>query len=299
VTTDMPEQNIPAPRKPRIAIAGATGRVGSALTNLLAADPVDIVALTRRPDAAQLPPGVVAAAVDFDAPGTLQAALRGVDRLFVAHGTSPRQVANEIMLIDAAVAAGVSHIVKLSAMGPATRLNPMAWHMEIEAHLARQPVASTVLRPSVFAPVLIRQAGAQVAAGSWTGAAGDGRVNFIDTRDIAKAARIALLDDVHPGSQRVYHLTGSRAWTMPQIATQLSRLLGHPVVYVNRSVDEQRAALLAGGLAPFAADLMAGLEQMYRDSALGETTSTVEELTGEPPTTLPQWLAENIAAFRT
>jgi NAD(P)H dehydrogenase (quinone) len=295
---DMPEENLSAPRKPRIAIAGATGRVGSALTNLLASDPVDVVALTRQPDAAQLPRSVAVAGVDFDQPNTLRDVLRGADRLFIAHGTSPRQVANEIMLIDAAVAAGVSHIVKLSAMGPATRLNPMAWHMEIEAHLARQPVASTVLRPSAFADILSRRAGSQVASGSWTGAAGDGRVNFIDTSDIAKVARIALLDEVQPDSQHVYHLTGSRAWTMQQIAEELSRLLGHPVVYVSRSVKEERTALLAGGLAPFVADLFAGLEQMFRDSALGETTSTVEELTGEPPRTLPQWLAENIAVFR-
>src|ERR1700734_2699588 len=74
--------------KPRIAIAGATGRVGSALTSLLASDPVDIVALTRRPDAAQLPRDVTIAAIDFDQPHTLLEALRGADRLFVSHGTS-------------------------------------------------------------------------------------------------------------------------------------------------------------------------------------------------------------------
>jgi NAD(P)H dehydrogenase (quinone) len=295
---NMPEENLSAPRKPRIALAGATGRVGSELTNLLASDPIDVVVLTRQPEAAQLPRGVAVAGVDFDQPDTLKDALRGADRLFLAHGTSPRQVANEIMLIDAAVAAGVSHIVKLSAMGPATRLNPMAWHMEIEAHLARQPVASTVLRPSAFNDILVRWPGSQIAAGSWTGAAGDGRVNFIDTRDIAEVARIALLDDVPPESQRVYHLTGPRAWTIRQIAEELSRLLGHPVVYINRSLEEERAALLASGLPPFFADLIAGLEQMFRDSAIGETTSTVEELTGKPPRALPQWLAENIAVFR-
>ena len=42
---DMPEKIQPTPRRERIAIAGATGRVGSALTSLLASDPVDIVAL--------------------------------------------------------------------------------------------------------------------------------------------------------------------------------------------------------------------------------------------------------------
>jgi NAD(P)H dehydrogenase (quinone) len=142
----MPEENQPTPSKQRIAIAGATGRVGSALTKLLASDPVDVVALSRRPDAAGLPTGVAVAAIDFDQPKTLEDALRGSDRLFIAHGTSPQQAANEIALIDAAVAAGVGHVVKLSAMGPATRLNPLAWHMEIEAHLSRQPVASTALR---------------------------------------------------------------------------------------------------------------------------------------------------------
>jgi NAD(P)H dehydrogenase (quinone) len=86
--------------KERIAIAGATGRVGSALTSLLASDPVDIVVLTRRPDAAQPANGVTIAAIDFYQPYTLQEALRGADRLFVSHGSSPRQVANEIALID-------------------------------------------------------------------------------------------------------------------------------------------------------------------------------------------------------
>ncbi|GKQ52049.1 NmrA family NAD(P)-binding protein [Bradyrhizobium sp. Ce-3] len=283
--------------KPRIAIAGATGRVGSTLASLLASDPVDITVLTRRPDAPQLPKGASIAAVDFDQPDTLQNALRGTDRLFVSHGTSPRQVANEIALIDAAVAAGVRHIVKLSALGPASRLNPFAWHMQIEAHLAQQPVASTVLRPSAYVDILKRSAD-QIAAGSWAGAAGEGSVNFIDTRDVASVARVALLEEFSPESQRAYHLTGTQAWTMPQVAEQLSNLLGHPVVYSHRSTEEQRATLLADGLPPLVADLLVGLDQMFRESALGETTSTVELLTGKSPRTLPQWLAENIEIFR-
>jgi NAD(P)H dehydrogenase (quinone) len=293
----MSKQIQTASHKPLIAIAGATGRVGSTLTSLLASDPVDITVLTRRPDAAQLPKGASIAAIDFDQPHTLQEALRGADRLFVSHGTSPRQVANEIALIDGAVAAGVRHIVKLSALGPASRLNPFAWHMQIEAHLARQPVASTVLRPSAYVDILKRAAG-QIAAGSWAGAAGGGRVNFIDTRDVADAARVALLEEFSSESQRAYHLTGPRAWTMREVAEHLSTLLGQPVAYNHRSPEEQRAALLADGLPPLVADLLVGLDQVFRESVLGETTSTVEGLTGKPPRTLEQWLVENIEIFR-
>src|SRR3984893_9789647 len=293
----MAEKIQSSARQPRIAIAGATGRVGSTLTSLLASDPVDIIALTRRPDAAQLPSGVTAAAIDFDQPKTLVEALGGADRLFVSHGTSPQQVANEIALIDAAVATGVRQIVKLSALGPASRLNPFAWHMQIEAHLAQQPVASTVLRPSAYVDILKPAAG-QIAVGAWAGAAGEGRVNFIDTRDVANVARVSLLEEFSPESQRAYHLTGTRAWTMLQVAEQLSSLLGHPVVYNHRSTEEQRATLLADGLPPLVADLLVGLDQMFRESALEETTSTVEALTGKSPRTLPQWLAENIEIFR-
>lgn len=284
-------------QKPRIAIAGSTGRVGATLTRLLAADGVDVVALTRKPEAATLPPGVVAAKVDFDEPGTLVDALRGVDRVFVSHGTSLQQVANEIALIDAAVAADVRHIVKLSSFGPPTRLNPIAWHMEIEAHLAKQWVASTVLRPSAFADILKRSA-SYIAADTWAGAAGNGRVNFIDTRDVASAARVALLESVEPDSQRVYHLTGPRATTMQEVADELSRLLGRKVVYGTRTLEQQREVLLAEGLPPFVADLITGLDQAFRDSALSETTTTVHELTGQAPLPLTRWLEENIAIFR-
>ena len=281
----------------RIAVAGATGRVGSALMALLARESVQLRALTRTPEAGRFASQVELAAVDFDAPATLAAAFQGVDRAFIAHGTSPRQVANEIALIDAAVAAGVRHIVKLSTFGAPSRLHPMDWHMQIEAHLATQDIGYTVLRPSAFVDILAR-AGAAVAHDAWGGAAGDGRVNFIDTRDVADAAHIALVDPDHAQSQRAYHLTGGRAWSMPQVAVQLSGLLGRPVTYHHRSAEQHRAALLAAGVNELMAGLLLGLDTVFRESALAETTLTVEELTGHAPRTLPQWLEENLALFR-
>jgi NAD(P)H dehydrogenase (quinone) len=287
----------PSGSRPRIAVAGATGRVGSALIASLASEPLDLVALSRKPDAERVPSGVSLAAVDFDVPSTLDDALRGADRLFLAHGTSPRQVANEIALIDAAVAAGVRQIVKLSAMGPPSQLHPMDWHMRIEAHLAAVDIGYTVLRPSSFVDILAR-AGAQVADDSWGGVAGDGVVNLIDTRDVADAARVALLDDAHPTAQRAYHLTGPRAVSMPEVAEEISKLLGRTVTYQQRSPAEQREKLLASGLNEFVADLLLGLDRLFCQSALAETTSTVKELTGHAPRSVAGWLSENISKFR-
>ncbi|WP_053139010.1 NmrA family NAD(P)-binding protein [Pseudomonas sp. MIACH] len=280
-----------------IAVAGATGRVGKRLISQLVQDPVTILALTRQKSSTTFPQGVVSAELDFDQPSTLRKALVGVEKLFIAHGTSPQQVANEIALIDAAVEMGVQHIVKLSVMGPSTPLNPFAWHSLIEAHLGQQPIASTVLRPTTFMDVL-KRAGNAVATGTWAGAAGNGRVNLIDTRDVADSARVALLEEVAEGSQRAYHLTGPRNWTMPQVAEQLSVLLGHTVAYTHRSPVAQHSALVADGLSPFVAEILVGLDRIFHDSILTERTFTVEDLTGTPPRSLSAWLRENLEAFK-
>ena len=210
----MPEKNQSTPHRPRIAIAGATGRVGSTLTSLLASDPVDVMALSRRPDAAGLPAGVTVAAIDFDQPKTLEEALRGADRLFIAHGTSPRQVANEIALDRQRRRRRRQPYREALGNGAGDPFEPVGVAHGDRSAFGSSAGASTVLRPSAFADILIRRAGGQVATGSWTGAAGEGRVNFIDTRDIAKAARVALLEDIRPELQRAYHLTGPRTWTM-------------------------------------------------------------------------------------
>jgi uncharacterized protein YbjT (DUF2867 family) len=286
----------PARHRTRIAVAGATGRVGSTLLELLASDPVDVVALTRRPNAARLPDGVTAVAVDFDRPETLSDALRGAGRLFLAHGTSARQVANEVALIDAAVAAGVSHIVKLSAMGPPTRLHPFDWHMAIEAHLATCDIGYTVLRPGSFVNILARAA-APVVNDSWGGTAGEGRVNLIDTRDVADVARVALLDGRFPQAQRAYHLTGPAPVSMTEVAEELSRLLSRPVTYRHRTPMEHREVLIASGLDGMVADLLLGLDKLFREGVLAETTSTVPDLTGRKARSVASWLRDNISAF--
>jgi len=284
-------------RQLRIAVAGATGRVGGSLVSLLTADTLDIVALTRNSDSPRLPAGTRAATVDFDDPSTLFEALQGADRLFLAHGTSDRQVANEISMIDAAVAAGVSHIVKLSALGPPTQLHPFDWHMKIEAHLAKQDIGFTVLRPTCFVDVLSRAA-EPVASDAWGGTAGDGLVNLIDTRDVAEVARVALLDDRYPSSQRAYHLTGPGAVSMPEVADELSHLLGRTVSYRQRSIDDHREFLIRSGLSEMVADLLLGLERIFRQNVLSETTSSVTDLTGKKSRPVTSWLNDNIGRFK-
>jgi uncharacterized protein YbjT (DUF2867 family) len=280
----------------RIAVAGATGRIGATLLTQLINDPVEVIPLTRDLSTNRLPRNTVPRIVDFDRPSTLTAAMEGAEKLFLSHGTNAKQVENEIALINAAVAAGVSEIVKVSVMGPPVQQHPFDWHMKIEAHLSTCDVGYTLLRPSTFMDTLVKAA-KPVSEGSWGGAAAQGRVNLIDTRDVADVARVVLLNRRNIPAQRAYHLTGPSAVSMPEVAEELSRQLGREVRYQHRSFAEQREILIRSGSSEMVADLVIGLDRFFADSVLAETTSTVAELTGRAPRSVAGWLRDNISSF--
>ncbi|ONN64907.1 NAD(P)-dependent oxidoreductase [Herbaspirillum sp. VT-16-41] len=280
----------------RIAIAGASGRVGTALVAGLATEAVNVIALTRMPKSNRFPSHIAQALVDFDKSASLQEALEGVDRFFLAQGTSPRQVENEIALIDAAIAAGVKHIVKLSAASLPAKLHPFDWHARVEAYLVSRDIGYTILRPTTFFDTLVR-AGKAVQENTWGGSAGQGIVNLIDTRDVADAAKAVLLEPESTYWQRAFHLTGPRAWSMDEVARELTRLLGKSVAYTQRTPTEERQRLLNSGVSEFVVDLLVGLDRTVRESSLQEETNTVQLLTGHAPRQLPEWLSENISLF--
>jgi uncharacterized protein YbjT (DUF2867 family) len=280
----------------RIAVVGATGRIGSALLSQLVNDDVELVAFSRNASTDRLPRGLTPTVVDFEAPASLAQGLQGVHKLFISHGTYAKQVQNEIALIDAAVAAGVKHIVKVSVMGPPVKLHPFDWHMQIEAHLATYDVGYTVLRPSTFVDGLDRAVGA-IAEGSWGGSAGEGRANLVDTRDIADVGRIALLDDKFIDAQRAYHLTGPASVSMTEVAAEFSRQLGREVRYLHRSRTEQRELLTRAGASELAIEMRLGLDLLFEQSAQAETTSTVSDFTGKAPRSVATWISDNLSLF--
>ena len=93
-------------------IIGATGKVGAAVARALAAQGIRarLARHAARPDA----DGHDAVPFDYDDPGTIRAALDGVDGLFLLTPPSNRQADWAALTIDLAMSAGVDRIVRLS-----------------------------------------------------------------------------------------------------------------------------------------------------------------------------------------
>jgi len=282
-----------------ILVTGATGHVGAELVRLFGEARTPARALIHSPDKAiQIKSlGLETALGDFEQPDTLDAAMDGCDHLFLLSPPNPGQPQQEQNVIDAAKRAGVAHVVKLSVPGadPDAQLLFGRWHGQIEQYLAQSGLAHTLLRPNYFMQNLLLSAQPVADQGMLYGMTGEGRISYVDTRDIAAVAAQVLTSPGHEGNS--YMLTGPGALSAGEVAEQLSAATGRPVRYVDLPPDAFRQALAGAGLPGWLADaLVAGNTRLAAGHGAG-VTGEVARLTGRPPRTLGQFAADHWEAF--
>jgi uncharacterized protein YbjT (DUF2867 family) len=283
-----------------ILVTGATGTVGSHVARALAGRGVAVRAFVRDPNkaAAVLGTGIATAVGDFADRSSLDRALEGIDRLFLACGNEPGQVDHECAAIDAAGEAGVKLVVKLS--GPHADVDsPLIfgrWHGQIEAHLRASGLPSVLLHPSAFMTNVFAFADTITHTGMLFAPAGSARIAFIDPRDVAAAAVTALVEDGHRG--RAFRLTGPAAITYDQIAETLSAATGRTIRYVDVPDDAARQAMVDAGLPPMFADAVVAVFASHRAGAMEQVTTGVRTLTGWEPRNIAQFARDHAAAFQ-
>jgi NAD(P)H dehydrogenase (quinone) len=96
---------------------------------------------------------------------------------------------------------------------------------------------------------------------------------------------------------KTHVLTGPIALTWPEVAARLTQVLGRPIRYDAVSIEERRAQLEAGGLAPWRVELVLGLDEINRSDLYATPTDTVRQLTGHPPRTVEDYIERNRTAF--
>src|SRR5262245_54381380 len=217
---------------PPILIAGGTGTVGTQLVAELVRREQRVRVLTRDPHKAaeRLPRGVELVAGDLHDPATLVTALRGVEVASLATAPSPLLGAQEVNFIEAAVAAKLRRVVKLSAFGiefASDRIH--VGHAESEQRLRSSGIPFVVLRPVVFMSNLMMDA-ASIRAGTLPSAFEDSRVSFVDPGDVAALTARALVEPRHEGE--TWELGGPEPLGYDQLAAALTRVVGRKVEHV-------------------------------------------------------------------
>jgi uncharacterized protein YbjT (DUF2867 family) len=272
-----------------IMVVGATGTVGRELVRRLTEAGSAPLALVRPGRGEQLiEEGVGHVTADLDRPDGIDAALDGVDRLFLLTRQTSRQLAQEEAVIAAAARAGIGRVVKLSVFraDETAPLQIARQHRRAERILQDSGLQHTVLRPVFFMQNLF----AMVGAGTIATAAGDGRVAMIDARDIAAAA-VAALTTV-PARGRAYTLTGPEAISFDQVAEMIGRRTGRAVRHLRVPGETVSARLRTRGAEPWFAADMGLLHSMLADGYEDVLTTDLLSLTGVTATPFERFVSD-------
>jgi len=93
-------------------------------------------------------------------------------------------------------------------------------------------------------------------------------------------------------------VTGPAAVTFAHVGEVLSRVLERTVHYVDLTDEQLKAGLLASGQRDWQATALVELNIYARRGHSSVVTDTIERITGRAASTLPQWVHDHDAAFR-
>ncbi|GLQ18050.1 NmrA family NAD(P)-binding protein [Maritalea porphyrae] len=268
----------------RIFITGATGRVGGALIKQLRGK-CEIVAASQR--AMQTTKDVEWIEFSFENEDSFDAALRGVDAIFLMR--PPQITKPEIFrpFLNAAKARGIKRVVVLSVLGAAD--NSFLPHHKLEKLVQEMGFAWTMIRPSDFMQNLETVHRNDILERREISVpAGDGKSSFIDVDDIAKCIEVALCDDVHIGEG--FDLTGPQALSLFEVADKLSVAAGKAINYRPAPIIGFIWRKVQSGYPFPLALVMTALYSVQRFGKAATITRKVKELTGNDPATLDDYL---------
>ena len=279
----------------KYAVTGATGKLGRLVLDelLQQANPHDIVALARDPaalaDYAQK--GIDVRKADYDDPASLEAALKGVDRVLLISGNAVGQRERQHgAVLEAAKKVGVSYLAYTSVLNAqASKLMLAPEHVATEKLLETSGLNYDVLRMPWYSENYTGALQPAIEHGAIYGATGDGKLATASRKDLAAAAAGALLRS--PGG-KTYELAGNHPWTMTEFAEEVGRQAGKPVQYVNQSESDYAKTLESVGLPPPVAGMLASTSYLAGFGELYSESKDLSALAGRPSTPISETIAE-------
>ncbi|MDP0501209.1 MAG: SDR family oxidoreductase [Verrucomicrobiota bacterium JB022] len=283
-----------------IAITAATGQLGRHVTEqLLAQVPAaQVVAVVRNPAKATdlSAQGVTVRAGDYNDKASLVAAFQGVQKVLLISSNEIGQRARQHQnAIDAAKEAGVSLLVYTSLLKADTSpLSLAPEHLATEQALKASGVPYVILRNGWYSENYAGSVPTALAHGAFVGSAGEGRIASAARADYAAAAVVALTQDLT--ANQTFELAGDEAYTLTELAAEISRQSGKDVPYVNLPEAEYAAVLSQAGLPTDLAQAIAGWDAGAAQGALFDDRQVLSQLIGRPTTPLSATISQALQA---
>ena len=290
--------------------AGFSGGVSDSVVERLRGDGVQVRAMVRRDNARanrlrELGAEVVVG--DLSSPPNVVDAMRDVTRVFFNTYISFDYLQETAIVCAAArELGGLAVIVNRSQMtvsqmtltsSEESRQQRLHWLSEQIMNWSGVPVVHvrpTVLLDSPMFTVLARRSvrDRDVLALPF----GTGRTSPIAAEDVARVVAALLLNP--PKAGQVYGLTGPEVLDLKGLAQQYSRALGRTISAEDIQNDDWvRQYLRNSGLPDLIQQHLAIMARMHRENRYDRSTHDVEQVIGQPPQTVEQYVASHPDLF--
>lgn len=278
-------------------ITGATGNVGSRVAERLMASGGRARVFVRDIEKASVRYGGRADIFTGDLADvkTLTPALTGADALFLVN-SGPEMAALDGLAAEAAKAAGVKHLVKLSSYDAREQnVGTGVWHAAGEAAILASRIPFTFVQPSGFMSNALYWARAIKTEGVVRAATGDGKIAFIHPCDIADVSVAALTQPQYLGQS--LPITGPEALSYADMTAKIGAAIGQALRFEAISDEEARGQQVAWNTPAPLVEARLSIFHAIREGRLAAVTGTVERVLGRKPIAFDEWARENAAAF--
>ena len=293
----------------RILVAGATGTVGSELVKQLTSSPTLIPSSSdikvrgaihsqnKVEEFRKNNRNTEVVVMDFNKPQTVAEALNSVDKLFWL--TLPRPKLEEALtsLIREAKKNGVIQIVKLSVFQYVGSIG--RWHRYEENIIEESGIPYTFLRAGAFMQNFISFFGQTIKnQNAFYLPAGDGKVSFVDVRDIAAVA-VKLLTEKNRFNHEntAFGITGQEALSYSQAAEILSKATGKKISYIDIPQEEAIESMKGFGMEDWLIADLIEFSNIIKAGNASHMTDTIEQFLGRKATSFEQFVRDHINSF--
>ncbi len=249
--------------------------------------------------------GVEIVNMDYNKPETIADALNHVNKLFLLTLPSPNMADISSSLVkEAKKRNDLKHIVKLSVLEadaePGTTIGRL--HRQEEKIIEESGIPYTFLRSGAFMRNFVNFFGQTIKNESaFYLPAGDGRVSFVDVRDIAAVATEILLTKSNGSQQqknKAYDITGHDALSYSQAAEILSGGIGKKISYIDIGEEDARKGMKKMGMEDWLIDAIMEFYYIIRTGHASRTTNAIEQITGRKPVSFEQFVRDYASSFR-
>jgi len=209
-------------KKMKVLVTGGTGKVGSQVVAELLKRNADVRVVVRKQSAAaNLPSRVEVAVGDLLDPVTVEAALQGVDKLFLVNGVVTDELPQALIAYSLAKRMQIKHVVYVSVFRAEQFRDVFhfASKLAVENAMREFKLPFTILRPGYFMQNDLSLKDALMGPGLYPTPIGTAGIAAVDIGDIAEAAAIALTGEGHEG--QAYNLVGPNLLSGPIAAVTI------------------------------------------------------------------------------